>query len=61
MADLPEWFVEASMQDAKREPGERDRLVAALTAAKGNKRRAAESLHWSRTTVYRKLAKYQLQ
>jgi len=39
---------------------ERDRLLTALVATHWNKTRAAERLHWSRMTVYRKMAKYQL-
>ncbi len=41
--------------------GERERLLAALVATNWNKSRAAEQLHWSRMTLYRKLAKYHLQ
>jgi DNA-binding NtrC family response regulator len=40
--------------------GERDRLVAALTATNWNVSRAARQLQWSRMTLYRKLAQYQL-
>jgi DNA-binding NtrC family response regulator len=39
---------------------ERNRLVSALAATNWNVSRAAEHLHWSRMTVYRKLAKYHL-
>jgi DNA-binding NtrC family response regulator len=39
---------------------ERDELLAALFSAKWNKSEAAKSLHWSRMTLYRKLAKYQI-
>jgi two-component system response regulator HydG/two-component system response regulator AtoC len=39
---------------------ERDRLVVALSATEWNISQAARQLHWSRMTVYRKLAKYQL-
>jgi len=41
-------------------PGERDRLLAALFATKWTKSKAAESLQWSRMTLYRKMAKYQI-
>jgi DNA-binding NtrC family response regulator len=41
-------------------PDERTRLVSALEATKWNKSRAARELSWSRMTLYRKLAKYQL-
>jgi len=40
--------------------GERDRLVAALAATNWNVSRAARQLHWSRMTLYRKLAHYRL-
>ena len=40
--------------------GERDRLLAALSETKWNKSKAAARLHWSRMTVYRKMAKYRL-
>ena len=39
---------------------ERDRLLAALRAANWNKSLAAQHLQWSRMTLYRKLAKYQV-
>jgi DNA-binding NtrC family response regulator len=39
---------------------ERTRLLSALFATNWNKSRAAEKLHWSRMTLYRKLAKYRL-
>ena len=37
---------------------ERDRLLSALSLTNWNKSRAAARLHWSRMTLYRKLAKY---
>jgi DNA-binding NtrC family response regulator len=39
---------------------ERERLVEALCATRWNKSRAAEKLRWSRMTLYRKMAKYQV-
>jgi DNA-binding NtrC family response regulator len=47
----------------KEQPGdlsksERDSLLSALVSARWNKSQAAEKLHWSRMTVYRKIAKY---
>jgi len=39
---------------------ERRMLVEALAQAHGNKSAAAEKLHWSRMTLYRKLHKYRL-
>jgi transcriptional regulator of acetoin/glycerol metabolism len=37
---------------------ERERLLATLAATKWNKSDAAQKLHWSRMTLYRKIAKY---
>jgi DNA-binding NtrC family response regulator len=39
---------------------ERERLVAALLSTNWNRSKAARELHWSRMTLYRKLAKYHL-
>ena len=46
--------------DASPREGERDRLLAALLVTRWNKSKAAERLHWSRMTVYRKMAKYHI-
>jgi DNA-binding NtrC family response regulator len=40
--------------------GERELLLAALFSTKWNKTEAAEKLHWSRMTLYRKLRKHQI-
>jgi DNA-binding NtrC family response regulator len=42
-------------------PQERERLVLALFASKWNKSMAAQKLCWSRMTLYRKMAKYQIR
>jgi transcriptional regulator of acetoin/glycerol metabolism len=39
---------------------ERERILSALFATHWNKCRAAEQLQWSRMTLYRKMAKYQI-
>ena len=39
---------------------ERERLLTALVTTRWNKRKAAAALHWSRMTLYRKLAKYNI-
>ncbi|CAN5717344.1 hypothetical protein BH18PSE1_BH18PSE1_05600 [soil metagenome] len=39
---------------------ERERLVSALFSVHWNKSKAAEQLHWSRMTLYRKMAKYHI-
>jgi DNA-binding NtrC family response regulator len=38
-----------------------ERLLAALFAVDWNKSKAAEALHWSRMTLYRKMAKYHIE
>jgi DNA-binding NtrC family response regulator len=35
-------------------------VLCALFATKWNKSKAAEKLHWSRMTLYRKMAKYHI-
>jgi DNA-binding NtrC family response regulator len=40
---------------------ERDLLLSTLFSTRWNKTRAAEKLHWSRMTLYRKIAKYQIR
>lgn len=58
--DLPKPML-TSFQEIKPEtPNERDELLAALLSTGWNKSRTAEKLHWSRMTLYRKLAKYRL-
>jgi len=57
---LPELY-QRRMTELAEAPGamsERHRLLNALNATQWNKSRAAEQLHWSRVTLYRKLAKY---
>jgi DNA-binding NtrC family response regulator len=58
--DLPEHFRRKSME-LREAPGamsERHLLLNTLNATHWNKSRAAEKLHWSRVTLYRKLAKH---
>ena len=40
--------------------GERERVLSALLSTNWNKGKAAQKLHWSRTTLYRKMVKYNL-
>ena len=58
-SDLPYSFrnsVPAPLDEEER--GDRERLLSALAETKWNKSKAADRLHWSRMTLYRKLAKY---
>ena len=57
--DLPEWLRRRLGDDAPA-PGEEQRILTALAATNWNKSKAAEKLQWSRMTLYRKLAKYQI-
>lgn len=43
-----------------RSPDEKEAIMSALYATKWNKNQAAQKLHWSRMTLYRKLAKYHI-
>lgn len=58
--DLPEQF-RKRLQDTKGLPqSERDRLLSALFATRWNMSKAAQQLHWSRMTLYRKMEKYHI-
>ena len=41
-------------------PAEREILLYTLSQTNWNKSKAAERLHWSRMTLYRKIAKYRI-
>jgi transcriptional regulator with PAS, ATPase and Fis domain len=57
--DLPDQF--RRLVKTERLPeDERGRLLAALLATKWNKSQAAQKLHWSRMTLYRKMTKYHI-
>jgi DNA-binding NtrC family response regulator len=58
--DIPESFHRRLEVQDRMPADERKQLIAALSATNWNKSKAAEALHWSRMTVYRKIAKYHL-
>lgn len=58
--DLPEPFRKRIGAAQTAPVSERDHLLSTLLATNWNKSKTAEKLNWSRMTVYRKLAKYQL-
>ena len=60
VTDLPEPFQGRPAGQGSRSAVERDRMLAALCATQWNKSKAAEQLHWSRMTLYRKMHKYQI-
>ena len=58
--DLPE-SVRRRLEVVSRAPeDDRGRLLNALTETRWNVTRAAEKLHWSRMTIYRKMARYHI-
>jgi transcriptional regulator of acetoin/glycerol metabolism len=58
--DLPEHFRRIFANHVTVRPSERDRVISALSATSWNKSKAAERLHWSRMTLYRKMSKYHI-
>lgn len=58
-AELPEEF-HRQFSSSNSPPTESEKLLSALVCHNWNKRKAAEELRWSRMTLYRKMAKYQL-
>ena len=58
-ADLPDWFSER-LKNKCSVIHESSKILSVLLATNWNKSKAAGELHWSRMTLYRKLAKYNL-
>jgi DNA-binding NtrC family response regulator len=58
--DLPKAFQRRFKETEGLPEKERDRLLSVLFATKWNKSKAAQKLHWSRMTLYRKMAKYHI-
>jgi DNA-binding NtrC family response regulator len=58
--DLPEQFRQRLEKPVSADGDERRQLLTALLRTKWNKSRAAEELHWSRMTLYRKMHKYRI-
>jgi len=59
VADLPE-SLRYTPQRQEATPTEREVLLYTLSQTNWNKSKAAERLHWSRMTLYRKIAKYHI-
>jgi DNA-binding NtrC family response regulator len=57
--DLPGLF-RSQLANAGQPQTERDLLLCALLSTRWNKSQAAQKLHWSRMTLYRKIAKYEI-
>jgi DNA-binding NtrC family response regulator len=60
-SDLPKPFQEQFKEAGELPESERDRLLATLFATNWNKSKTAQRLHWSRMTLYRKMAKYHIR
>jgi transcriptional regulator with PAS, ATPase and Fis domain len=63
LSHLPKWFSHLNTErDAtgSEDDQEREALIVALTSSNWNKSKAAEELHWSRMTLYRKMKKYHI-
>ncbi len=58
--DLPKQFQRRLQETEGLPKSERDQVLSALFATKWNKSKAAQKLHWSRMTLYRKMAKYHI-
>jgi len=59
-ADLPKLYQQKLKETENIPLSERRRILSALLETKWNKAEAARKLHWSRMTVYRKIAKYHI-
>jgi transcriptional regulator with PAS, ATPase and Fis domain len=60
LEDLPEHFRQRLDRPDRRSDDERERLLSTLASTRWNKSDAAVKLHWSRMTLYRKMAKYRI-
>ena len=60
LMDLPKTFQRRFEETEWLQEKERDRVLSVLFATKWNKSKAAQKLHWSRMTLYRKMAKYHI-
>ena len=58
--DLPTEYQVTLVHKLDRPRIEREKLLTALLATNWNKTNAAKQLHWSRMTVYRKMAQYSI-
>lgn len=61
LSDLPEHLQSTSAAKKPPAQNERELLLSALFSTRWNKSQAARKLHWSRMTLYRKMAKYHIE
>jgi transcriptional regulator with PAS, ATPase and Fis domain len=60
VSDLPESMRSSRRSGQNVAPEERELMLYTLSQTNWNKSQAAERLHWSRMTLYRKMAKYHI-
>lgn len=60
-ADLPHHIGDRESLHQEADELERELLLSTLSATQWNKSRAAKKLHWSRMTLYRKIAKHHIE
>ncbi|GAK58608.1 transcriptional regulatory protein zraR [Candidatus Vecturithrix granuli] len=60
IVNLPDPFRKRLQETEELPRNERERLLSALFVSNWNKSKAAQRLHWSRMTVYRKMVKYNI-
>lgn len=60
LADLPEAFRRQIPARRSLPQSERERLLSVLLSTNWNLSKAAQQLHWSRMTIYRKMTKYHI-
>ena len=61
LMDLPDQFRRRLRETKPVPPDERFPLLSVLTSTNWNISKAAQKLHWSRMTIYRKMAKYHIR
>jgi DNA-binding NtrC family response regulator len=59
--DLPSLFRQRLQETETLPQNERDRVLSSLLSTNWNRSKAAQKLRWSRMTLYRKMAKYQIE
>ena len=57
---MPTLFCQVLDRKEEAGVGEVERILLALSQTRWNRSKAAEKLHWSRMTLYRKMARYQI-
>jgi transcriptional regulator of acetoin/glycerol metabolism len=59
-SDLPKIFIKKINEMEKLSNCEREKIISTLAETGWNKSKAADKLNWSRMTLYRKMARYNI-